>query len=496
MPRYRFKARTAKGRTIKGEMDTVDEIQLVIELKRIGLTLRSSKEHVARSDLTLFDGVRALQDLIESVILRIIGRPDEYDPHQFQRSRRARMDIRERIAKGDPNRMPTFSYLATTEKGRRVYGEMEAKDAEDLSARLQLIELTLVNAKQEIAVEGSVARVVPYRVPLKDLVILAGQLEIYFRLDMVMAEILDAVRIACGNKRMKGLLLGVRNHVATGMGLTAAMNHYPHAFSRFFMGIIDVGEESGKFSGVMMYAQRHLQWMADFRRSVIEQLRVPLVSLAFTTGFVFWLPVYLVHIIAFQNFTLSPDLHGTLQRIVSPLLMERGLITIAIPVVLYFTVRFARTQPNLALAIDGAALHIPWFGKLWKLYDTMNFTYLFSIMWEAGITAERALFKAKDVIGNAAMRQAVERIADAVHMGSTLSDAFAESELFDVAVVMAFRQGEVTGRFEEALDGVYYFYVRAVEDAAERFIWRGRLLLYFIAAAFLTTLAGRSGMYH
>ena len=123
------------------------------------------------------------------------------------------------------------------------------------------------------AVEGSVARVVPYRVPLKDLVILAGQLEIYFRLDMVMAEILDAVRIACGNKRMKGLLLGVRNHVATGMGLTAAMNHYPHAFSRFFMGIIDVGEESGKFSGVMMYAQRHLQWMADFRRSVIEQLR-------------------------------------------------------------------------------------------------------------------------------------------------------------------------------------------------------------------------------
>lgn len=496
MPRYRFKARTVKGRTIKGEMDARDEIELVIELKRVGLAMVSFKEYKARASFSPFDGIRAAQDITVETIQRVKGEPEEYDPHKFQRGRRHRADIRQRIAKGDTNRMPTFYYLATTDKGRRVYGEMEAKNEEDLSARLQLIELTLVNAKREVAVEGAVERVVPYRVPLKDLVILAGQLEIYFRLDMVMAEILDAVRIACGSKRLKGLLLGVRNHVAAGMGLAAAMKQYPHAFSRFFMGIIDVGEETGKFSGVLMYAHRHLQWMADFRHRLGMEFRGPVIALIFTSGLFVWLPVYAFYLIAFQTFTLSPGLHGTIARVVNPLVMEHGLAVVLIPTALWCMIRIARTQPNLALEIDGAALHVPWFGKLWKLYDTMNFAYLFGIMWEAGITAERALFKAKDVIENSVLREAVERIADDVHMGSTLSDAFAQSELFEPMVVMAFRQGETTGRFEAALDGVYYFYVRAVEDAAERFIWVGRLLLFFLAAVFLMMLAINSRMHH
>lgn len=460
MPVYRFKAWNEKGHSITGKMKAPDTIQLEIELKRVGLTVRSVKEWTGESRITIREILSFPVQLLESFArLFIREQKSHYDPEHYARTRKSRGDIRSRIAKGDSNKMPTFSYLATTPQCNRVYGEMEATDETDLTNRLLLIELKLVRASKERALDtrGIVPRI-GYRVPLREQIILAEQLEIYFRLDMVLPEILDAVRIAGGSKRYRQLLLGIRNHVVAGDSFYAAVKRYPaYTFSRFFLSIIEVGEITGRFSGIFMYANRHLKWLMNFQRDSIQALRGQLLSALFIGGL-------LTFVIALR---VGPE-----------------VLIFLLAVVAFCTLPWFR-QARIDLA-----LQLPYVREVLQIYDTLNFTHLFSIMWSAGITAEEAIRKSKHVVYGSAMRKALQEVEEAVRLGAAPSESLGYTGFFEPMVAAAFQRGEATGNFEVALEQVYYFHVRQIDDAVTNLIGISKLFLYALCVAMICVLSG------
>lgn len=460
MELYRYKARTARGGAISGEIKAVDETDLRIQIHRMGLTLRSFKLYKERRRMSLWDILSMPMHWLEALFEVVLGgRRKPYDPKKFECGRKARSDIRARISNADTRTMPTFSYVAKTRGGNRIRGEMEAVDEAELRDRLLLLELELVDATKEAVVKELSGLVRPYRVPIKDLVILTGQLETYFNIDMRMSEIIDSARVGCDSKKFKRLLLGVRNYVAEGDTLTRALRRYPGAFSRFFVSSIEAGEESGKLSAAMMYAHRHLKWIYDFRRRCVAELRWPLFSFCFVgSALLLWIAA------------------------------QAWITALLIVVMLVVAWKTGSRVAVLKHTRDRVLLALPIFGNAFKLYDTLNFTYLFGIMWSAGLTAEHAIRKGKQVVHNEVLRDALSNIGDRVRCGAKLSEAFAESELFDLQVVMAFNKGETTGNFETALDGVYYFYIRQLEDAMENVILASKLLLLIATGAMVLGL--------
>jgi type II secretory pathway component PulF len=468
MPMYRFKAHTDRGRTIKGKMQARSEMELEKELKKIGLTRSDSSEWKPYRGPSLGDVIAWPFQLLEAFFGWIFRAPrDDYDPAKFQRTRRARADIRQRIAKGNSNKMPTFAYLATTQKGNRIYGEMEAKDAADLAARLELLELKLVRASQERAQTAPIARIVKYRVPLREQLILSEQLEIYFRLDMVMTEVLDAVRVGCDSKELKNTLLCVRNHVAQGDTLYQALCRLPeNTFDRFFLSIIEVGEVSGRFSGVLMYANRYLKWLDSFERYVASALRSQLISVGIigllAAGSIAWM---------------------------------QGVGALVMPVCALIVLWAFCRLPWFKEIRSALCYALPWLGDVLRRRDMLNFASLFSIMWSAGLTAEDAVKRAKHVVVSPPLREGLAVAENMIHNGMPPSEALAHTELLEPMVVMAFRQGETTGDFEAALDGVYYFYVRSLEGAMDTLLTAARTALYALCVgliAVLLSLYGRS----
>jgi type II secretory pathway component PulF len=111
----------------------------------------------------------------------------------------------------------------------------------------------------------------------------------------------------------------------------------------------------------------------------------------------------------------------------------------------------------------------------------MNYTYLFSVMWSAGITAEEAVEKARGVVSNAWLRQELQDMKPMLAQGSTLSEAFKSSGAVEAQVIMACRNAEITGDFEGAMQQVYYFYTRKVQDDLDQFILAIRLTLFALA---------------
>lgn len=469
MPVFQFKARNKKGFSVAGELKATDIYDLEKQLLRMGLKLRTAKEADGYSKTTFFEYLwMPYEWLVGGLewIFQLVQRApsDEYDPKKFERTRKDRAHIRQRIAKGDTGRMPTFFYHAQTPQGRRIEGEMEAKNEADLENRLQLLELTLIEG-QKIgmgAADDDTSRFRAKPVSPEDELIFAEQLQLYFKIEMLPSDIFDAIRIGCDSKNLRGIVLKIRNHLAQGDSLSYALKDFPRGtFSQFFMSVLEVGEMTGRLSGVLMYASRHLRWIRDFRRDSMNHLRHQF----FSTGFI----IMLVLLMMAVNISWKMSLEY--------------LATMALILVLC-------CHPYFKLARRSMYYHLPIIGAAMRLKDVLNFSYLFSIMWSAGITVEQAIALASNVIGNRHMRDELMMASDKVRRGAKPSEALADTELFEPMVVVAFSKAETTGDFEAALDGIYYFYMHRLEDSLEHLRSVISAILYGVCVLLLLVLIG------
>lgn len=472
MPIFQFKARNQKGRPVEGEMKAADMQDLRDQLSRVGLSLRSAKETDGYSSTSLGEYLFMPYEWLEIVVERIFSifiRPAKhnYDPKHFERTRKERALIRQRLAKGDTSRMPTFFYHAQTAQGRRIEGEMEAKDEADLANRLQLLELKLIEG-QKVGLDDADNDTMESRakpVSPEDELIFAEQLQIYFKIEMLPPDIFSAISIGCDSENLRNVVLKIRNHLTQGQSLSYALKFFPRGtFSQFFISVLEVGETTGRLSAVLMYASRHLRWLRDFRRDAINRLRDQFVSL--------WCIVALVLLMIAVKIGWKISF-ACLFAIVLLCTLCRHSYFAEVRKVIYY--------------------HLPMISKIMRLMDVLNFSYLFSISWSAGIVVEQAIVLASNVVGSKQLRRELLIAGEKIKMGAKPSEALGDTELFEPMVIIAFSKAETTGDFESALDGVYYFYKQQLEDSLEDLTSTISAILYGLCIVLIIFLVGLSG---
>jgi len=74
----------------------------------------------------------------------------------------------------------------------------------------------------------------------------------------------------------------------------------------------------------------------------------------------------------------------------------------------------------------------------------------------------------RGVVSNSYVEKEISRIHSQVSEGSSISDAFARTELFPQLVLRMIRVGEQTGGLDKSLVNVSYFYNRDVKDSIEK----------------------------
>lgn len=91
-------------------------------------------------------------------------------------------------------------------------------------------------------------------------------------------------------------------------------------------------------------------------------------------------------------------------------------------------------------------------GKIGKL-QLLNFSFQLSMMLRAGVTILDALRDIGDAEGNAAFRQVIANLADALSSGKTLSQSMAsQPKVFDEVYINLIQAGEQTGQLTEVLE--------------------------------------------
>ncbi len=388
--------------------------------------------------------------------------------------------------------MPSYTYTAINEAGRRVKGSVYADNELDLEDRLRQLGLDMLEAKTARVKKASKRG----RVRVKDLIVLCMHLEQLERAGVPLMDALMDSREACDSAKLRNVMNGVYEAVKNGSVLSQALATFPRIFSDVFVGLVAAGEKTGNMSDAFHHLAEHLKWSAEIRRKIKKATRYPLVllvviSLVVSVMMLFVVPK-LVDFILSQGFSLP--IHTRALIAVSYAFQNYWFIILGMPAGLIITtIILYNTSERFAYKVDSIILKLPLIGPVVRKIDLARFTHFFSVMFNSGIDVLDSLRGAKEVVHNRVLKESVELVRTNVSEGNSMTSSLRLSNQFPNLVVRMFKVGEDSGNMKDALINVNFFYNREVNDSVDTMVGAiqpiltvvmGAIIFWVIAAVF------------
>jgi type IV pilus assembly protein PilC len=140
-----------------------------------------------------------------------------------------------------------------------------------------------------------------------------------------------------------------------------------------------------------------------------------------------------------------------------------------IPVVTFVSLKvLIATNEQARFTFDGIKLKTPKLGPVILKIILSRFAKFFSMMYAAGIPILASLEIAEGIIDNVVVRSAVAKARVDIEQGEPISQSLSNTGLFPPLVLRMLKIGETTGKLDQALLNVSYFYERDIKDSIDK----------------------------
>lgn len=310
------------------------------------------------------------------------------------------------------------------------------------------------------------------RVSNRDIVILSRQMATLFEAQISALKIFDLLSTEVENDRLRKSLVQISEDLQGGSSISKALSKHPHIFSEFYVNMVKSGEETGKLNETFSYLADHLDRTYEVVSKAKNALIYPAFVITVFIGVMILMFTFIVPKIGAILLDSGEEVPFFTQIVlnISNLLVNYGLILLAIVVALVFLViKYARTEEG-ASYLARLKLQLPYVGNLYrKLYlsiiaDNMNTMVL------SGIPMVRAIEVTAAVVGNEVYKKALEESLVAVKGGSSFSSSLTQHEEIPGMLVQMIRVGEESGELGNILKTMARFYQREVVNAVDTMV--------------------------
>ena len=154
---------------------------------------------------------------------------------------------------------------------------------------------------------------------------------------------------------------------------------------------------------------------------------------------------------------------------ISDLLVNYWFLFLLAPLLIFGGVYlFVHSNPIARLQMDDMKLRLPVIGPILKKIILSRFANTFAMLYASGIPILESIKTTQHIVGNLAVRKALERVEQSIREGRNVAGAFHDVGMFPPLVVRMLRVGENTGGLDKALLNVSYFYTRDVKESVGR----------------------------
>jgi type IV pilus assembly protein PilC len=380
--------------------------------------------------------------------------------------------------------MPLYTYKAINDLGRIIRGTINGANEVDLETRLKGIGLDLVSCK-----ETNEKHVILFNhISNKDLILLCSHLEQLERAGVPILDSLSDLRDTAESTIVKNLMADLFESVRGGSMLSAAMAEHPKVFDHVFIGLVQAGEKTGQLAQIFSHLSNHLKWVVAIRNKIRKATTYPIFLLLLMASIISMMMLFVVP--KLSNFLISQslDLPFSTRALIatSHAFQNYWYLIFGIPIIALIVIKvFIKTSDSFAYLIDNFKLMIPVIGTTIHKIEMARFCRFFAITFKSGIGVLDCLEIASGVVNNRLIKESIITASRSVYDGNSLTVSLRIAGQFPNLVLRMFKVGEDSGRLDEALETVNFFYDKEVNDSVENMIGMVQPVLTMFLGAIL-----------
>jgi len=365
--------------------------------------------------------------------------------------------------------MPVYIVREVDARGRVRRRSCEAASPDALRARLAgegVYPLSIERRSDRAAAPGSVGAVNAPAV--------ARQLAALLEADVTLTQALELALEGATGDAERAALSSVLAHVRDGGRLSDGLAEAPRLFPPIGIGMIAGGERSGSLAAAFVRLADYLEYRREQRRRLLAALSYPLFMLVAGLA-----ACAVLVAVVLPRFSAMLAAAGVALPATTALLLGMGDLVAGYGVPAGVGVVGALAVLTLALR-DGRArcrlheamLASPLVGRLRRSQAAVHSGQALSSQLGEGVTLLSALESTAEASTDLAVRARLQRAAEAVRAGSSLSAALEQAEAFPPTFVRMVRIGERSG----AVAPLMHRAARLEEQELDR--WMQRLIRY------------------
>lgn len=347
--------------------------------------------------------------------------------------------------------MPAFDYTAVDAQGRTSHGAVDAasvRDARELLSQRALVAVRIAPVAAQARRELSGGRFGG-----RDLALFTRQLATLVAATPL-EEALRTIGSQSERRAVRRTVMATHAMLLEGQTLSDAMARQGSGFPPLYRAMVAAGERAGTLPEILERLAGLLETEQQVRGKLLTMLVYPAALAVTALAVVIALMAFVVPKVVEQFDSMGRTLPWLTRAViaVSDGLAQWGLPLLVLLVAAAVAARLLLRRPALRLRADAALLRAPLLGRLLRDMHAARMARTLAIMVGGGLPLLEGLRITARTVRNHALRDATERMADAIREGGSLSGAMRRAAVFPPTLMYMTTSGENSGRLPAMLD--------------------------------------------
>ncbi len=299
------------------------------------------------------------------------------------------------------------------------------------------------------------------KIKRSDLIATIRQLAVMANAGIPLHDALTEIAHSTTNMHLQAILLDVAESINAGISLSQAMEKYKNQLGNLTITLVRLGEQTGDMAYALFTLADILEKIDENVRKFKKAIRYPLITLgamaiAFTILISYVVPKFKS---IFEKFHAELPLPTKILLWLEHAFNTYGPYILLILILGIFIIMFLyKTNKDFKKQLDTLFMRIYLLKNIIYYSQLNRFMLIFSELIKAGIPVVEALENSVAMVDNAYMREKLEIVKTMVEKGSSIEEAFAQTNLFENMILQMIAAGETSGQLDSMLQKITEYY--------------------------------------
>ncbi len=352
--------------------------------------------------------------------------------------------------------MPIFVYKAKTGPKNIITAEIEAENENMAISKITELGYFVISLEPKVgapATARSIQGITRGKVRLSDVTLFTRQLSDLLDSGLTLVRALNIISGQTANKRLIAVIQGITDYVKEGVSFSEALSKYPNVFSPLYANMVKAGELAGALEKVLARLAELLESEEDLLSRVRAAMAYPLLMLLVGSMTIFVLMTFVIPKLVemFEEMGQMLPLPTRILIAISDILVEYGLVVMALIVVVFFILRKWSQTNDGRLIFDKIKLSIPKFGEFYRKLELARFTRMLGTLLTNGVPILQSLRVVTQTLNSQVLKNELATIHKSIEEGSMLSKEISKTQEFPLFLSNMIAIGEESGRLDSSL---------------------------------------------